>query len=407
MDPRIEMSSSPPTFDDLPSFEPDPNAGTAEHVAAVEPVRARSWIARSSRGLEILSYEGCEAALRHDGLLPGIQKQLVKMGLSKDDLVGASGGSMLLSEGENHLRLHRVVSRWFTPKRIEQIRDRVTEYVRGLVQPMTDAGGGDFMDQLARRLPGPVFCWMIGADPAMGDRLYAMSEILLRAFTGDPTFAEAIGKAAGEMRVFVDELIEAKRSNPGDDLMTIMLEAADAGDLSIDDVHTLAFEMLSASTDNTANAAGLAIWVLCRHPEQWQVLHADPAGVAPAAVEECTRYEPRVRYGQAWNPRTATLLGLEIPPDSMMFLDIVSAHHDPNVFPDPTRFDVTRQHARPQLNFGTGRHYCLGAALARMELQVVLGTVSTAWSTISLAGEPVLPRGIDRSVKHLPISITV
>lgn len=395
------------TIEDLPVFEPAPVTTIAEHLAAVEPVRAQSWIARSSRGLEVLSYEGCEIVFKDDRFMPGIQKLLGRMGLEKEEMTVSGGRNMLLSEGADHLAVHRVVSRWFTPKRITQIRDRVADLVSELVRPVTSSGAGDFMDQVARRLPGPVFCWMIGVDPAQGDRLFAISEVILQAFSGDPAVAGEVGQAAADMRVFVEEAIAAKRDDPGDDLLTIMLDAVGSGDLTEDDVHTLSFEMLSASTDNTANAAGLAVMLLARHPDQWRLLTVDPAGLAQRAVEECMRVEPRVRYAGSWTPGPVTLLDFGVSADSMVYLDLVSAHHDPSAFPDPHRFDVTRQYEKPQLNFGTGRHYCLGAALARMELQVVLEQLAADWTAVSLGGEPELVfRGLDISVRRLPVEVT-
>ncbi|MGH2784346.1 MAG: cytochrome P450 [Actinomycetota bacterium] len=399
----------PTTVEDLPVIEPLDGLTIAEHLERIRPIREQSWIARSSRGLEVLSYEGCEVALKDENFLPGIQQMLAQMGLNKEGMTGSAGRNMLISEGADHLAVHRVVSRWFTPKRIETMRERVSGLVSDLVAPITEAGAGEFMSQVARKLPGPVFCWMIGADPAEGDRLFGISEIILRAFSGDPALAEQVGQAAADMRVFVEEVITAKRGNPGDDLLTIMLEAVDDGDLTDEDVHTLTFEMLSASTDNTANAAGLAVIVLARHPDQWKTLRGDPSGLARKAVEECMRVEPRVRAGRSWTPAAAMLLDFEVPADTLLTLDLVAAHHDPKVFPDPDVVDITREHAKPQLNFGTGRHYCLGAALARMEMQVVLERLSTDWAELALDGEPVVHsdmRALDVGVRNLPITVT-
>ncbi|MGH2793072.1 MAG: cytochrome P450 [Actinomycetota bacterium] len=395
--------------EDLPILEPIDDLSIAEHLERIRPVREQSWIARSSRGLEVLSYEGCEAALKGENFFPGIQQMLAQMGLDKESMTGSAGRNMLVSEGADHLAVHRVVSRWFTPKRIETMRERVAGLVSELVAPITQAGGGEFMSQVARKVPGPVFCWMIGADPAEGDRLFGISEVILRAFSGDPALAHEVGQAAADMRAFVQEVIDAKRGNPGDDLLTIMLQAVDDGDLTDEDVHTLTFEMLSASTDNTANAAGLAVIVLARHPDQWKTLHADPAGLARKAVEECMRVEPRVRAGRKWAQDPAMLLDLEVPADTILVLDLVSAHHDPSVFPDPQVVDITRDHAKPQLNFGIGRHFCLGAALARMEMQVILERLSTDWAELALDGEPVVhsdARALDAGVRNLSISVT-
>ncbi|MGH2728054.1 MAG: cytochrome P450 [Actinomycetota bacterium] len=392
------------TMHELPVFEPIEDGTVAEHLALVEPIREQSWIARSSRGLEVLTYEGCEIVFKDENFVPAIQQTLSRMGLDKQSMTGSEGRSMLISEGADHLAVHRVVSRWFTPKRIQTIRHRVAELVRDLVEPITKEGGGEFMSQVARKLPGPVFCWMIGADPADGDRLYDISEIVLQAITGDPALAGDVSLAAADMRTFVEEVIEAKRHKPGDDLLTIMLQAVDDGDLREEDLHTLSFEMLTASTDNTANAAGLALIVLARRPDQWEVLRSDPAGLAARAVEECMRVEPRVGHEKAWTPAPAKLLDVEVPADTIVVLDLIAAHHDPAVFPDPEVFDITRVHAKPQLNFGVGRHYCLGAALARMELQVVFERLSTDWTAVSLDGEPEVYRsGPARCVRNLRV----
>ena len=396
------------TIEDLPVFEPVDHDTVAQHLERIRPIREKSWIARSSRGLEVLSYEGCEAALKDENFLPGIQQMLSRMGLDKEQMTGQRAGrNMLISEGADHLAVHRVVSRWFTPKRIETMRERVAELVADLIAPITNDGGGDFMSQVARRLPGPVFCWMIGADPAEGDRLFGISEVILQAFTGDPALAGDVAQAAADMRVFVEEVIDAKRGNPGDDLLTIMLQAVDEGDLTDEDVHTLSFEMLSASTDNTANAAGLAVIVLARHPDQWALVRSDPDRLIRRAVEECMRVEPRVRGGKSWTPAPAMLLDVEVPADTILVLDLVAAHHDPSVFPDPEVFDVTREHAKPQLNFGTGRHYCLGSALARMEIQVVLERLCRDWEAFAFDGEPEQHRsGLDNAVRNLPLVVT-
>ncbi|MGH2728055.1 MAG: cytochrome P450 [Actinomycetota bacterium] len=396
------------TLQDLPVIEHVEESTVAEHLARVKPVREKSWIARSSRGLEVLTYEACEIVFKDENVLPGIQQMLSQMGLDKQSLTGqAAGRSMLISEGADHLAVHRVVSRWFTPKRIQTMRERVAGLVSDLVAPITKDGGGEFMSQVARKLPGPVFCWMIGADPAEGDRLFGISEVILRAFTGDPALAGDVAQAATDMRAFVDEVIAAKRGNPGDDLLTIMLQAVEDGDLTEEDVHLLSFEMLSASTDNTANAAGLALMVLARRPDQWDVLRGDPSGLAPRAVEECMRVEPRVRHGKSWTPAPAQLLDVEVPADTIVVLDLIAAHHDPAVFPDPEVFDITRVHAKPQLNFGVGRHFCLGAALARMELQVVFDRLSSDWTAVSLDGEPeVFWSGLDTGVRNLLVKVT-
>lgn len=394
------------TLDELPVFEPAVGASVEEHLAALEPVRARSWIARSSRGLEVFSYDGCEIGFRDPAFWHPGHQAMKKMGLDKEQIAG-SGGVLTLTEGERHAHLHGIVSRWFTPRQVEGLRRRVADLTRELIAPLTEAGSGDFVELVSRRLPGPVFCWMIGAPESEGDRLYRLSESVLKTFLGDPAFAEEIGSAVAELRAFVDDLIAVKRESPGNDIMSILLEAADRGAIGPEDVHSLAVEMLAASTDNTANSAAVSLILLSRRPDQWQILRDDPAGVAQTASEECMRVLPRVRCVQVWAADPARLLGVQVPGDTIVNLDIVAAHHDATVYPDPYCFDVSRVHSRPQLNFGAGRHFCLGAALARMELQAVLETVATEWSTVEPAGEPEYGRGeLDTHIRHLPLSVS-
>jgi len=403
---RSETAGAALAYDDLPVFEPVAGATVGDHLAALEPVRAQSWIARSSRGLEVFSYDGCEAAFRDPAFWHPGHQAMKRMGLDKEELAG-SGGVLTLTEGERHAHLHGIVSRWFTPRQVEGLRDRVAALTRQLIAPMTEAGSGDFVDLVSRRLPGPVFCWMIGAPDSEGDRLYRLSESILKTFLGDPAFAEEIGNAMAELRVLVDEVIAVRRAAPGDDIMSLLLEAADRGAIGIDDVHSLSLEMLSASTDNTANSAAMSLILMSTHPDQWQILRDDPAGVAQTASEECARVLPRVRSVQVWAPDATTLLGVEVPGDTIVSLDIVAAHYDAKVYPDPYRFDVLRKHSRPQLNFGAGRHFCLGAALARMELQAVLETVATEWASVEPAGEPEMKaNAVDGSVQRLPLAVT-
>ena len=116
---------------------------------------------------------------------------------------------------------------------------------------------------------------------------------------------------------------------------------------------------------------GLMLWLLCEHPDQWELVADDP-GLVDRAVEECARFEPVIRQGKHFNEHDAELLGVPVPAGTLMTAYLDAAHRDPDVFEDPDRFDVTRRLPQPQLIFGIGRHYCIGAALARMQIQEVL-----------------------------------
>jgi cytochrome P450 len=390
--------------DDLPVLDVDAPGFDDDPLPQIEAVRRTSWVARSSRGIEVLTYEGCEAAFHNRDLHHGIRRLLEQMGVDRSEISGP-GRNLLTSEGEDHMTLRRVVSRWFTPRSVDRLRERVRGLVESRVAPVTAAGGGEFMAEVARHLPGPVFCWMIGASGDQGDDLYALSERLQPAFSGDPNLAGGFIAAGKEMKVFVDELTETKRRDPGEDLMSILIAAEDAGDITAADVHSIAFELLGASTDNTANSAGLALHLLATHPDEWARLRADRS-LVPTAVEECARCAPRVRYANQWTPDGARLLDFDIPARSDVWLALIGACYDPVVYPDPYRFDVGRIQAKPQLNFGAGRHFCIGAALARMELQVLLEVLAERWDTVELAGEAGINLADGVGVAAMPVAVT-
>ena len=393
-------------MEQLPFLDIDAPGFYADPLPAVEEARRTSWVARSARGYEVLTYAGCEAALHNRDLYHGARRLLEQMGVDRSEIVPGGGRNFLFAEGQDHTELRRAVSRWFTPRQVDRLRDRVRALVESMVEPFTAAGGGEFMAAVARRLPGPVFCWMVGAPGEEGDRLYDLSERLQPAFSGDPDEADALLVAGAEMKVFIDDLVDSKRREPDDGLISILLAAADAGELQAADVFSVSMELLGASTDNTANSAGLALGVLATHPDEWQRLGADRS-LVPTAVEECARYDPRVTHVNQWTPNGTHLLDLELPPDTDIWLWLMGGCFDPEVYPDPHRFDVGRVHKKPQLNFGAGRHFCIGAALARMELQVLLGILAERWATVAPTVESIVRRDVRGvSVESLPLTVT-
>lgn len=398
------------TVEDLPELDSaavelitNPTNRT-DPLAVFDRLREGGWAARSPRGVEVFSHAGAEAAYQNPDMVPGVTKIIADM-TSESAPMSTDRLRMIGSEGADHTRYRRVVSRWFTPRRVEELRPRIRALVESLVEPITEAEGGDVMATVIRRVPGPVFCWMIGAPEQLGDRLFAYSEALISVFEADASKAQEIFEAGVEARALVDDLIAEKRRQPADDLLSIMLTAADGGGISASDARAITYELLAASTDNTAHAAGLALALLAGHPEQWDQLRADPSLVG-TTVEECLRIEPRIRQDSRYTAGGATLLDLEVPPGTMVWLHTAGANGDPDVYPDPHRFDIARGSARPQLNFGLGRHFCMGAALARMELQEILGTFAARWSHIALDGEPEIIRRNVGIVRSLPLHCT-
>jgi cytochrome P450 len=392
-------------LEDLPRIDIASEAFATRPLAVFDELRPQAWAATSDRGVEAFSYRAVEAAYKMNEFVAGVTKLMEQMGLDPAAMSGG-GRNLQANDSPDHPKLRRIVSRWFTPRQVDNLRPRVLELAGSLADPITEAGSGEFMSGIASRIPGTVFCWMIGAPDDVGEHVYKLSETILRAFDGDIEDADDIITASIEMRSLVDDLIDQKRRRPDGALLSILLAAVHDGDLNIEDVHSLTFEMLSASTDNTAHSAGLAGTVLGAAPDRWTTVRDDRAAL-PNALEECARVAPRVRVDSAWTESGATLLDLEVPPETMVWQHIAAAHMDPDVYSDPDWVDIGRRLPEPQLNFGVGRHFCLGAALARMELAAIYTALLDRWSSFTLDAEPILDlSGTGASVKELRFTCT-
>jgi cytochrome P450 len=369
---------------------------------AVEDLLTTGGSIGTPDGVLVKSYAGCHAAFRDSALVPGVREMSKRMGLDASPVGGAAERFLLWTDGAEHADLRRIVAPWFTPARVERLRNDVESLVESLLLGFEASDAQDFMAPVANRIPGAVFCWMVGAPVEWSDHLFDLSERILKVFTGDDAFTGSINDAASELATLVFELIAMKQREPSDDLMSMMLASVDDA-FTVMDAGSMAFEMLAASTDNTAHSIGAAVHQLATHQDQFALLRGDPQ-LSGSAVEECGRCEPRVRADTRHAIAATTLCGVDVPGGSLVTLSILDANLDPAAFPNPDRFDITRDPKQPHLGFGLGRHHCLGASLARMEIGVVLRQLATRWTGLAPAGEAVIERSNNTIVNYLPIS---
>jgi len=322
-------------------------------------------LVRDPIGWSTLDYATSAEAFADRSLTPGIDPLLESRGI--EPLWGEAGRTLTDSEGDDHRRLRRVVGPWFTARRVEDLRERVRELSEALIASAPADAPFDVMSDFADVVPSRLFCWMVGAPESDAARLAELSKTLLTVFTATPEMVEPVRSAKREMAELTRSLIAERRRQPGDDVVSMMLAGVGAGDLDDLDLFYLVEELLSASVDNTANTTGLAVWVLLQHREAWSMLGRDP-DLVPNAVEECGRFEPAIRHTIKYATDDTAVGGVDIPAGAFVTIRIAAAHRDPAVFDDPHRFDIRRELPRQQLAFGLGRHFCLGAALGRMEI---------------------------------------
>ncbi len=319
----------------------------------------------------VLRYEEIER-LAHDPRMVGV-------GLSLFDVMGVEGelrrwyGSLMFTnEGEAHGRLRRLVSRAFTPRSVERLRDDTAKLVNEHFHQMDADGEGDLV-QVFGRLSVRVMCRLLGVPEEDFDVWGSWADALSPVFGYmEPEQIRAAESALAELLPYIGALVEQRRGDPCDDLITALIRAEEDGErLRRDEVVTMVANLLVAAHDTTTSQIGCTLLTLMRHPSAVALLRADPA-VIPAAVTESMRYEPSIGL----IPRTATapvdIGGTTRPAGTMVVLAVITGNRDPAVWQHADSFDVqrfTRPSAPRLLSFGTGVHYCLGANLARLTLE--------------------------------------
>ena len=286
----------------------------------------------------------------------------------------AGAGTMISLDPPEHSRLRRLVTKAFTARRIEALRPRVQQTADDLVNAMLDRGApAELVEDFALPLPITVICELLGVPVEDRGRFRLWSD----AFLSTTKFTlEEVTEYRSRLRAYITGLIAQRREAPRDDLLSALVAARDDEDrLSEEEMLSMAETILVAGHETTATQIPNSVYTLLTHPEQLAALRAD-LDLIPRAVEELLRFVPLGSGGM--QPRYALedveLAGVTVRKGEPVIAALLSANRDENVFTNADRLDLRRQEAS-HLGFGHGPHHCLGAPLARMELQVALRTL--------------------------------
>jgi cytochrome P450 len=341
---------------------------------------------------------------------PRISADVTRPGYPSQVPVGEMSGapiSFILMDDPEHRRLRQMVTAPFMIKRVEAMRPGVQKIVDELIDAML-AGPKpvDLVQAFALPVPSLVICQLLGVPYDDHDFFQENSKALINR---DATPQERFG-AAGRLFEYLDRLIAEKIENPGDDLLSGLVERIDRGELTRPEAAQMGVLMLLAGHETTANMIALGTLALLEHPSQLALLRSsdDPALVA-SAVEELLRYLNITHNGRR---RVAVadieIAGFTIHAGEGVIMPNDVGNRDPQVFPDPDSLDLTRPEARRHVAFGFGIHQCLGQPLARMELQVVYSTLYRRIPTLTLATTlekiPFKHNGSVYGVHELPIT---
>ena len=407
---------------ELPEFDhTDPSLRGERFHAAMDDLRRKGWLARGPFGYMVLDREADEFFLRtRSATFPGMQIAEI-FGVEEGPLYEQMKRNILHVNGPDHSRLRGLVNPALSPRAVERYRPAMRSFLEGLLEqaiassssaagagaagpgaagPADDGREGivrcEFVQAFAKPYPSLAIATVMGAPLADAPRLHHWSNWIQRQFDATSMASERDGieRAVEEFYEYAESLLRARREDPGDDLISKLIAAEEQGDrLSDVECINLVFNVLVGGVDTSQSQLAHAIRLLAEHPEQWALLAEDPT-LAERAVEEALRYEPITPFTARITTEEVVFRDVTFPAGTIVMVCAFTGNRDldGDAAGDggAERFDITaeRGNARP-LTFGAGVHYCLGANLARVELQEGLAFLSQHMRGLELDGEPV------------------
>ncbi len=293
---------------------------------------------------------------------------------------------ILFQSGDAHTRLRRLITKVFTPRAVRELAPRIEAMVDALLAPAVERGSMEVIGDLAYPLPSTVICELLGipeSDRDLNRRWAAATAATLDPVTSEAQVREA-ERAMTEWDAYMRGFLAERRARPGDALLDAMLAVeADGTSLSEDEVAANATFLFAAGHETTTNLIGNGLLALLRHPDQMEALRRDP-GIIDNAVEELLRFDSPVQFAARVALAPEEIEGQAAEPGVVVMLALGSANRDPRRYHRPDELDVRRPDVKP-LSFGGGPHFCVGAALARLEARIAFSRLLARARRIELA----------------------
>jgi cytochrome P450 len=382
--------------------------GIIEEAAADEV-----WLARNPIATLVADREAGEFFLRsRSARFPG-EYLYETFGITEGPLHDQIRHNLLNTEGDRHRRLRSLVNPSLTPKAVEKYRTAIREYLSDLWDRLDGATEFDFVEAIAKPLPAMTIARVMGAPSEDAPKLWDWSNWIQQQFDpialADPGVLETIQEKVVEFQKWIRPMVEAKRGNPGDDMITELIAAEEEGErLSDTELENLVLNVLVGGVDTTQSQLSHIVRLLAGNPGQWQALREDPETLIPRAVEEGIRYEPITPFTARMLTEDVEYREVLFPEGTPLIVCAYTANRDPDVFTDPAEFDITKDPAGTRtLTFGAGIHYCAGTNLAKLELNEAITSLAERAEVIELVAEPeyTSPIGV-YGIDSMPIRIT-
>lgn len=390
----------------LPEHRNDPHA-TWRDLRENAPV----YRSRAFGGFFCTRYEDVFRILREptfttDRSETAAMKMVMRMSRKEPDFTGLIERNLLTLDGSEHRRLRRLVSKAFTPRRVDAMRPRLEATVEDLLDRAGEEDEMEVVGALAYPLPVLAIAEMLGVPAKDHDRFRSWAGRLVQLL--DPFQgrggAKPMIEATNEIFAYFRELLAERRVEPRDDLLSAMLAAEEDGDhLAEIDLLALSSLLLVAGHETTSNLIASSVHLLLRFPDERKRLQDDPS-LLPFAIDEFLRFESPIQFTDRAVTEDCEIGGQKIRKGQMVVAGLAAANRDPEQFPDPQRLDVGRRENQ-HLAFGQGNHFCLGSQLAKLEAEVAIGALLRRFPDFS--GPPGPPTWRRSMIVRGPESLTV
>jgi cytochrome P450 len=386
-----QASATPVAELELPRFEYlNPELRGDRFHEEMLGLRERTWLAAWDLGYFVLDREAAGFFLRTDkAAFPGV-KVLELVGITDGPLYESLASNIISLTGDQHRRLRKLVHQSFTPKAADRYRPTMREVLTELYEPVAADGRCDFVRAFAKPYPARMIAAVIGAPLEDAERLHELSNLLQSQFDAIAlaTRREELEEAAVEFDAYVERLVSERRESPGDDLVSRLITAEEEGDrLSPEECKNLVRDALNGGIDTTQSQLAHGVRLLADHPDHWRRL-GDDASLAPQAAEEVLRFEPVAPFTTRILLEDLEYRDVAFPAGTLLTVAAFTANRD-LAADGGDDFDITADRGREKsLTFGAGPHFCMGANLARAELQEGLAFLASNLRDLKLDGEP-------------------
>jgi cytochrome P450 len=403
MDSTIALDDADLPWIDLHGEDFRANPGAVVHAA-----RERSWLARTGQGLQVLSYAVIKQMVADPDIDSAGPDYYRRMGGSELLVEYATNGMLPLIQGLRHDRIRKVLQAGFSGKRILDMRPVMRQVTGHLIDRFADRSEFDLVADFSHHYPLEVLCAMIGV-PERDIPQFAEWTLALALMSRVPLapHVKAIDDALQGLYGYFRALVDERRIHPENDFVTTLIRAEAAGEsLSEPELFGSLVNLLFAGHDTTRYQFVWVIQQLLTHRGEWNRIVADPS-LAAGAVEETLRLEPSLGGFVRQVSKDVVYRGIRLPAGTFLSLSSFAANRDPEMFPNPERFDITRPNAHLHLTFGRGSHLCLGNALARNEMTEALKIFAQRFPDLSFAGAATYAEGYSgmRGAEILPLAV--